>query len=88
MKRRSGGSEPVVGPQALFSFHYQTSPEQVSQMARSLGLWDASDADNIADAHFAFQKQMQDAQPRAVGESAEHQIDSWFGHKLYSSKRI
>ena len=72
MKRRSGGSEPVVGPQALFSFHYQTSPEQVSQVAGSFGLRNARDADNIADAHFAFQKQVQDAQPGAVGESAEH----------------
>jgi hypothetical protein len=31
---------------------------------------------------------MQDTQPRAVRESAEHEIDSWFGHGLYSAKRI
>jgi hypothetical protein len=88
MKRGSGGSEPVVGPEALLSLHYQTGPQQVSQVAGSFRLRDARDADNIADAHFAFQKQVQDAEPGAVGESAKHEIDSWFGHKVYSLKRI
>lgn len=41
-------------------------------MAGSFGLRDARDADDIADAHFAFQQEVQDAQPGAVGESAEH----------------
>jgi len=57
-------------------------------MAGSFGLRYARDGHDIADAHFAFQKQVQDAQPGAVGESAEHEIDSWFRHELYSAKRI
>jgi hypothetical protein len=57
-------------------------------MAGSSGLRHARDAYDIADAHFAFQEDMQDAQPGAVRESAEHEIDSWFGHGLYSAKRI
>jgi len=54
-------------------------------MAGSSGLRHARDADDIADAHFAFQE---DVQPGAVRESAEHEIDSWLGHGLYSAKRI
>jgi hypothetical protein len=57
-------------------------------MTGSSGLRHARDADDIADAHFAFQEEVQDAQPGAVGESTEHEIDSWFGHELYSAKRI
>jgi len=57
-------------------------------MAGSSGLRHARDADDIADAHFAFQEEVQDAQPGAVRESAEHEIDSWLGHGLYSAKRI
>jgi len=57
-------------------------------MAGSSGLRHARDADDIADAHFAFQEDMQDTQPGAVRESAEHEIDSWLGHGLYSAKRI
>ncbi len=57
-------------------------------MAGGFRLRHARDGDDIADAHFAFQKQVQDAQPGAVGESAEHEIDSWFRHGLYSAKRI
>lgn len=88
VKRRSCGSEPIIGPEALLSFHYQTGSEQVGQMAGSFGLRHTCDGHDIADAHFAFQKQVQDAQPSAVGESAEHEIESWFGHELYSAKRI
>ncbi len=57
-------------------------------MAGSFGLRDARDADDIADAHFTFQEQVQNAQPGAIRESAKHQIDSRLGHKLYSLKRI
>ena len=57
-------------------------------MAGSSGLRHARDADDIADAHFAFQEEVKDAQPGAVGESAEHEVDSRFGHGLYSAKRI
>jgi hypothetical protein len=31
---------------------------------------------------------MQNAEPRAIRKSAEHKIDSWFAHCLYSPKRI
>jgi len=88
MKRRSCGSEPIVGPEALLSFHDQTGSKQVGQMAGGFRLRHAGDSHDIADAHLAFQKQVQDAQPGAVGESAEHEIDSWLGHGLYSLRRI
>lgn len=57
-------------------------------MARSFGLRDARDATDIADAHFTSQEQVQNAQPGAIREGAEHQIDSRLGHKLYSLRRI
>jgi hypothetical protein len=75
MKRGCRRSEFVVSPQALLSFLYQPGPEEVSQMAGSPGLWHAGDADNIADAHFAIDKEMQNSQACAIGESAEHEID-------------
>jgi len=72
----------------LLPFEDQPGPEKVGQMAGGFWLRNARDAHDIADTHFAFQKYVQDAQPGAVGESPEHEIDSWFGHKVYSLKRI
>ena len=57
-------------------------------MARSGGLWNLCNANDVTDAHFPLQEKMQNSQPCAVRESAEHQIDSWFAHELYLPKRI
>jgi hypothetical protein len=57
-------------------------------MARSGGLWHLCNADDVTDAHFPRQEKVQDSQPCAVRESAEHQIDSLFAHELYSLRRI
>lgn len=88
MKWRCRRRELVVCPQALLSFFYQSGPEQVGQVARGFGLWHARDAHNIADAHFTLHQQMQNSQPRTIGESAKHQVDSRFDHKVYSLRRI
>jgi hypothetical protein len=54
----------------------------------SSGLRDSCDADDIAHAEFAVQKEVKDSQPCGVGEPFEHQIDILLAHNLYSPKRI
>jgi hypothetical protein len=88
MKRGSCRREFVIGPETQASLLYESRPAQVSEVPRGRGLRHPGGVHDIADAHFTAQQQMQNAEPRAIRESAEHKIDSRFAHCLYSPKRI
>ena len=88
MKRGSCRREFVIGPETLAPLLYESRPAQVSEVPRGRGLRHPGGVHDIADAHFTAQQQMQNAEPRAIRKSAEHEIDSWFAHCLYSPKRI
>jgi len=78
-------------PQAFLARQHETGAAKVREMTRGFGLRNIQHRHQIADTEFAIAKQVQDAQPRAVGESAEHQVDgeSFLSlEQLHTLKRI
>jgi len=61
--------------------HEVNTPE-IREVARDEGLREMKQIDEVADAQLARSKQVQDPQPRRVGESAEERLkigDNWGG---------
>jgi hypothetical protein len=71
MEWGSGRRQLVVGPQALLAFLDEAAAEEVGEVAGGLGLRNAEDGDDVADAEFATAEEMKDAQTSGVGESTE-----------------
>jgi hypothetical protein len=70
-----GRDESIVHPFAFTSRHSDAGAPEIGKMARDLRLTDAQDLDEIADANLAVGDQIQQAQPRRVGQRAEQQVE-------------
>ncbi len=66
----------VVTPLLCLAGHDQTGLPQVRKMAGYSWLRQPQNAHDVADAHFALVKNVEDAQTSPVGEGPEHEIDT------------
>jgi len=76
VKRRLRRSEPVEAPQSIFTHFNEPRPAQVVEVMRRHRLGHFQDRDDVADTEIAILQQMEDSEPRAVGERTEHPVDS------------
>jgi hypothetical protein len=61
---------------------HEPNTSEIREVARDEGLREMKQIDEVADAQLARSKQVQDPQPRRVGESAEERLkvgDNWGG---------
>lgn len=65
----------VVGPKAFFARGDEAGASEVGEVSGCGGLWDVQGGHEIADADFAAREDIEDAQARAIGKGAEHEID-------------
>src|SRR3954463_7703558 len=73
----AGGGEAVVAPEACLAGLDEAGAAEVGEVAGGLGLGDAEDGDDIADAELAAAAEHGgDAEAGAVGEGAEEEVDA------------
>jgi len=68
-----------VHPASLAPRRYNPGAPQIGQVARNFRLADAENFHEIADANFPVRSQVEQAQARGIGQSAEEQVEGeWF----------
>ena len=89
VERRIRFGQRVVIPLAILPRGHESRATQVCQVTRRRGLRDMQNVHEIAHAQFTAEQQVQNAQPRAIGKCAKHQINLRFRHgSVYSLARL
>ena len=68
-ERRLG--QPIVGELPFSGRFHESCPVEVPEVARDGGLGKPQELDEVADAEFARDEQIQDANPRGICEASE-----------------
>lgn len=78
MRLPARGRQTVVAPEPFFSRHNQPHPAKIRQVPRSGGLRHAQHSHQVANAQLPTAEQIQNPQPRLVGERAKDRL-GWGG---------
>ena len=75
MERRLRRTEPVEAPEPLLAHLDQPCPVEVGKVSGDSGLRHPQNRHDVAHAQLSVLQEMQDPEPRAVGERTEHPLD-------------